>query len=89
MKDKKTIYSIVHHVSKSGMTRHISFFEIIDNVPYWLNHKIADALDMKFNKLNNALVVRGCGMDMAFNTVYNYGSATKDDGYFYNSRILG
>jgi len=49
MKDK-TIYSIIRHVSKSGMTRHISFHYIEDGKMYSMNHLIAEATGFKFNK---------------------------------------
>tara|TARA_R110002020_G_scaffold174057_1_gene365063 strand:+ start:65 stop:340 length:276 start_codon:yes stop_codon:yes gene_type:complete len=84
----ETIYSIISHVSKSGMTRHISFFKIIDNEPEYINHEINDLLDYKFSKNYNGLVVGGCGMDMAFHVVYSYGKVKHDNGYYYRSRIL-
>ena len=90
--DKKenvdTIYSIINHVSRSGMTRHISFFKIVNNEPQYINHEINKLLDYKFNKNYNSLVVGGCGMDMAFHVVYQYGQVKHDNGYYYRSRIL-
>ena len=64
------IYCIIRHVSQSGMTRHISFFCIENNQPKFLNGLIADYLDYKMNKYHDALVVGGCGMDMAFAVVH-------------------
>tara|TARA_R110002074_G_scaffold366526_3_gene540485 strand:+ start:197 stop:472 length:276 start_codon:yes stop_codon:yes gene_type:complete len=87
-RNTETIYSIINHVSKSGMTRHISFFKIIDNEPEYINHEINNLLDYKFNKNYNSLVVGGCGMDMAFHVVYQYGKVKHDNGYHYKSRIL-
>jgi methyltransferase-like protein len=66
-----TIYCIIRHVSKSGMTRHIAFFDIKDNQTSFLNTRIADLLGYKMNKHHDALVVGGCGMDMAFSVVNN------------------
>ena len=68
------IYCIIRHVSKSGMSRHISFFCIVNNEPRFLSGLIADYLDYKMNKYHDALVVGGCGMDMAFAVVYNLNS---------------
>tara|TARA_R100000541_G_scaffold9343_2_gene16916 strand:+ start:781 stop:1128 length:348 start_codon:yes stop_codon:yes gene_type:complete len=64
-----TIYCIIKHVSKSGMTRHISFFYIRDNEPRFITSRISDFLEYKMNKYHDAIVVGGCGMDMAFSVV--------------------
>jgi hypothetical protein len=67
------IFCIVRHVSYSGMSRHISFF-IIDNQsnqPLFLDNLISDYLDYRPNKHYTGLVVRGCGMDMAFSVVHH------------------
>ena len=66
---EQEIYCIIRHVSQSGMTRHISFFCIVDNEPRFLDGLISDYLDYRMNKYYNALVVGGCGMDMAFSVV--------------------
>ncbi len=63
------IYCIIRHVSQSGMTRHISFFNIVSGEPFFLNGLISDYLDYKMNKYHDAIVVGGCGMDMAFSVV--------------------
>ena len=73
MFQKQEIYSIIRHVSSSGMTRHISFF-IIDNLKepnriLFIDNLISDYLDYKPNSSYTGLVVRGCGMDMAFSVV--------------------
>ena len=79
MKDK-TIYSIIRHVSQSGMTRHISFHS--------MNHLISEATGFKFNKNYDALVVKGCGMDMAYHVVEHYSRSTGKEGNYYISQIL-
>ena len=66
---EQEIYCIIRHVSQSGMSRHISFFCIVDNEPRFLDGLISDYLDYRMNKYYNALVVGGCGMDMAFSVV--------------------
>ena len=68
------IYCIIRHVSQSGMSRHISFFCIENNQPRFLSGLIADYLDYKMNKYHDALVVGGCGMDMAFAVVHHLNS---------------
>jgi len=71
LKKNDTIYCIIKHVSQSGMTRHISFFCIVDNQPRFLNGYISDYLDYRMNKHYDAIVVGGCGMDMAFSVVHH------------------
>ena len=66
---EQEIYCIIRHVSQSGMTRHISFFCIEANMPRFLDGYISNYLDYRMNKYYNALVVGGCGMDMAFSVV--------------------
>ena len=71
LKLNDTIYCIIRHVSKSGMTRHIAFFDIRDNQPCFINTRISDLLGYRMNKHHDAIVVGGCGMDMAFSVVNN------------------
>ena len=68
---EQEIYCIIRHVSQSGMSRHISFFCIVDNQPKFLDGSISKYLDYRMNKYYNALVVGGCGMDMAFSVVHH------------------
>ena len=53
------------------MTRHIAFFDIRDNQPCFINTRISDLLGYRMNKHHDAIVVGGCGMDMAFSVVNN------------------
>ena len=87
MKDK-TIYSIIRHVSQSGMTRHISFHYIEDGRIYSMNHLISEATGFKFNKNYDALVVKGGGIDMAYHVVEHYSRSTGKEGNYYISQIL-
>ena len=74
---KICIHSIIRHVSRSGMTRHISFFIIRNGQVWFIDNLISDYLDYRPNKRYDALVVRGCGMDMAFSVVNNLQEAMK------------
>jgi hypothetical protein len=69
LNQQQEIYCIIRHVSQSGMSRHISFFCIVDNEPRFLDGLISDYLDYRHNKSYTGLVVGGCGMDMAFSVV--------------------
>jgi hypothetical protein len=75
LKPGDTVYSIVRHVSASGMSRVISFYAIKKNQPRWLDMYIARACGFSFQTHNReGLKVRGCGMDMAFHVVYTLGA---------------
>ena len=94
LNDQHEIYCIIRHVSQSGMTRHISFFCIVDNQPKFLDGSISKYLDYRMNKYYNALVVGGCGMDMAFSVVNHlqvqmtYDKMTTHTEYNFRHRII-
>lgn len=71
-----TVYTLVRHVSASGMSRDISLFvaqggEIID-VTYYAAHAIGWRLVERNGR--RAIRVQGAGMDMSFHTVYTLAS---------------
>ena len=69
------IWTLLCHVSASGMMRHIAVIKLEANVigeirPYYLNYKVACVLG--YNTANDgSLKVGGCGMDMGFSVVNN------------------
>lgn len=80
IKPGDTVYTILDHVSSSGMSRHIRVV-----VPYTRddngqvdhlhpNHAIGLALGIRHGRHNghvtDALLLQGCGMDMGFHLVY-------------------
>jgi len=65
-----TVYTVCHHVSSSGMMRHISCYIAYKGAVVNISYYVAKAIDYKQNKDNGALVVGGCGMDMGFHVVY-------------------
>jgi len=70
-KSGRKIYTVLKHVSSSGMSRRISC--LIDhpengimNIDYWI-HRLG-----KFKESDKGgLKVNGCGMDMGFHVVYS------------------
>ena len=66
-----TIYTILHKVSSSGMTRHYSLAVArnnkIENITYYAAH----ALGWSLSESNGyrTIKVQGCGMDMSFHLV--------------------
>ena len=65
-----TIYTVLRHVSNSGMKREISVKMIDAGRIIHLDYLVSTALGMKQGK-HNGIVVRGCGMDMGFHIVHN------------------
>lgn len=73
-----TVYTVLEHVSSSGMARRIKVFCIgkdydgkaqIKDITFYT----AKLCGYKTHKGTGALVVYGCGMDMGFDTVYTLG----------------
>lgn len=71
----ETIWTVVRHVSKSGMARAIDAYvfrtDESTGQPYklWLSPKIARACGMQFHQKYEAVWLQGCGMDMGFHLV--------------------
>lgn len=80
------VYTILKHVSSSGMSRHIDVVVIQDSKPKNINwyieklglYKRAKSFD---TKNANSLRVSGCGMNMGFDVVYNLSTTLYPNGY--------
>lgn len=65
---------IIHSVAKSGMSRTLSFKSCKSNgerFNYRNYNNLFFALGYKDGKNNEGYIIRGCGMDMVFDTNYN------------------
>lgn len=74
-----TIYTILRHVSASGMMRTIDVFVLgsayTEEVrPLRLTYWVAVALGYSMDKKRDGLQVGGCGMDMGYHVAYSIGS---------------
>jgi hypothetical protein len=74
------VYSILDHVSSSGMSRDIRFLIARHDAKrgvYFvhLNYHMQILLDYPQAKRGDGLRVGGCGMDMGFHVVYGLGNA--------------
>lgn len=92
-----TVYTIVRSVARSGMSREISVViplikkgdisggECPARVQQFVHpsYTIAALLGRTYSEKNghNAVVCKGCGMDMGFDLVYNLSSVLYGDGY--------
>ena len=83
LKPSDTIYTVLKHVSSSGMNRRIDCFkfDIVNGkiVKYWLSYSIAKALGWRLK--DDAVVVGGCGMDMGFHLVYSLARTIFNNDY--------
>lgn len=91
LKPGDTIYTVVEHVSRSGMMRHIRLITLhVDShhnaEPWYLSYQAAKALDWPLG--GEGIKVVGSGMDMGFHTVYELSRALFDDGYALKQRWL-
>jgi hypothetical protein len=77
-----TVYCILQHVSRSGMSRRIKPYAIVDGRPQWLAGHVSRACGLKMSHgARDAIVMGGCGMDMGFALVYEISQTIWGDGY--------
>ncbi len=86
----ETVYTILRHVSRTGMFRIIDAYVIRDNEPI----SILAFLDSKtikeysYDNKRQGFRRRGAGMDMGFDLVYSISHAVFGDGYALNHRWI-
>lgn len=81
VKAGKKVYTIVRHVSASGMSRSISSFIQHKGDIICIDWYINRILGYKFDKNQRGLKIGGCGMDMGFHLVYSLGRALYPEGF--------
>lgn len=80
LKPGMTVYTKINHISRSGMSRSITPFLIIDNEPRY----IAWSVCVLFGQSRDAydgVKMDGCGMNMCFALVYNLGRYLYPEGF--------
>lgn len=69
------VYTILRHVSRSGMSRNISTLAILNgeiiNLDYYISRVLSGFVVR--DKSHDGLKISGCGMDMGFHLVYSLG----------------
>lgn len=83
-----TVFTILRHVSPSGMGRWISPVAIIDGEPFYLSHLVSQVTPYKRRGKHDDLYVGGAGMDMGFHLVYTLSRILHGDGYALEHRWL-
>lgn len=67
---KPVVYCTLRSVARSGMSRVIWPFVIIDGEPLGLGYAAAVALGWSYDEKREGIRVDGCGMDAGFHLVY-------------------
>lgn len=84
-----TLYTILRHVSSSGMLRTIDVIETTrKNRLYNLGWSVAVILNLPYDNKYNGTKVSGTGMDMGFHLIYSLSSVLFNDGYAINQKWL-
>lgn len=89
LKPGDRVYTILRHVSRSGMQRVIDLQIIEIDKHYekgrpqisWIGGLAARALGWRYDDKRHGIVVGGCGMDMGFHLVYSLGSVLFPKGF--------
>lgn len=80
------VYTILRHVTRSGMSRSITCFVVVDGEPWTLDYRVSKILGWRTDERHGGIRVSGCGMDMGFHLVYSlsrsvYSADESDPGY--------
>ena len=91
-----TVYTVLRHVSASGMQREIGVVAILPEDPRapgsgadlrHPNYAVSTVLGWPRSK-GDGVKVRGCGMDMGFHLVYELSQRLYGDGYALKQRWI-
>lgn len=75
-----TIYTILRHVSQSGMARDIDIFIMGNDGPIMVTYIAKELLGLRWGK-SQGVRMRGCGMDMGFALVYDLSRELNRTGF--------
>jgi hypothetical protein len=79
LKPGATVYTQLHHVSASGMTRRISLLAVADGEIRNIDRYAADLIGSRVSD-KGGITTQGCGMDMGFDLVYSLGHYLWSEG---------
>lgn len=82
-----TVYTVLYHVSKSGMSRWLKLYTCVDNQIVNITWPTAVILEEKLEE-DGTIKVKGVGTDVGFETVYNLSYKLYKDGYKLNHKWL-
>lgn len=76
-----TVYTVLRHCARSGMSRSIDLFAIIDEKPFNISYWAARVMDDRIDGKHGGIKIGGCGMDMGFALVHQLSYALHGAGY--------
>ncbi len=87
---KPVLYTVLRHVSASGMSRSISvhYFDLEYGDMRQLNYECALLLGLALDEKHEGVKIKGAGMDMGFALIYDLSSKLFSDGYAISQRWL-
>ena len=75
-----TVFTVLRHVSRSGMMRHIAPMVAHDGEVVNISGLVSDAIEWTWVD-SGAIKASGCGMDMGFHLVYTLSRVLYRDGF--------
>ena len=81
LKPGDTVYTVLRHCSRSGMSRTVDVFIFRDNSPLRMSWQVAKAIGFTYDRKHEGVKVGGCGMDVGFEVVYNLSHALFSEGF--------
>jgi hypothetical protein len=69
IKPGETLYTMLKHVSRSGMKRVVDVYRMQDNEPLRISWSVAKAAGFTYDKKHEGVTVSGCGLDVGFEVV--------------------
>lgn len=81
VKPGDTVYTVLRQVSRSGMSRRIDCYQLVNGEPHYLTGNVAKVCGYPFPRSGEGLRVNGCGMDMGFSVVYNLSATLFPAGF--------
>lgn len=81
IKPGDTVYTILRHVSGSGMSRRISAVVMDAGEPMDISALVARVLGYRRHERDGALIVPGCGMNMGCEVVHTLGRVLFPSGF--------
>ena len=76
------IHIVNRHVSRSGMSRRLDFYLLRKGKLIYITPHVAEITDNRRSKVDHALVIGGCGMDMGFAVVYDLSRKLFPNGFY-------
>jgi len=86
LKPGDTVYTILKHVSRSGMSRDICPIAIVNGELVHLGYSVAALVGWRCD--DQDVKIDGCGMDVGFELVYTLAAALFGDGYKLKQRWI-